>query len=138
VRARALVLVFALALAPRAGAEGWEAPDSERERKNPVAPSRDALKKGRALYQKHCASCHGAKGKGDGPAAGFRSGTPIDLTVPGLWDMPDGEMFWKISTGLKEDTEVLMPAFTREMPNEADRWRVVLFVRTLHQPATDP
>jgi cytochrome c len=27
--------------------------------------------RGGALYQKHCASCHGDKGKGDGPAESY-------------------------------------------------------------------
>jgi mono/diheme cytochrome c family protein len=133
-----LAAVALLALVPLAAAgQGWEVPDAERERKNPLVASRDVLKKGGSLYKKHCASCHGPRGKGDGPASGYRAGTPIDLTLPGLWDMPDGEMFWKISTGLKVEGDVLMPAFTKEMPNELDRWRVVLFVRTLHQPRVE-
>lgn len=133
---RAVAIACLLALAPLSALAQWEAPPSEKDRKNPVAPTNDALQKGRALYQKHCASCHGRKGKGDGPAAGYRSGTPVDLTNPELREMPDGEIFWKISTGLKEDKDVLMPAFTKEMPNELDRWKVILFVRTLH--ATGP
>jgi mono/diheme cytochrome c family protein len=127
-----------LALVPTGAAAQWEAPPAAKERRNPLTASKDTLRKGRSLYKKHCSSCHGSQGRGDGPAAGYRMGTPVDLTIPELREMPDGEMFWKISTGLKDDTEVLMPAFTREMPNELDRWRVVVFVRTLHRPATAP
>jgi mono/diheme cytochrome c family protein len=35
---------------------------------------------GRALYVDHCASCHGASGLGDGPAAASLRTTPSDLT----------------------------------------------------------
>ena len=35
---------------------------------------------GQALYLRHCASCHGAAGKGDGPVTGSLQGRPPDLT----------------------------------------------------------
>ena len=35
---------------------------------------------GRDLYLRHCASCHGVAGKGDGPAAGAMEPRPNDLT----------------------------------------------------------
>ncbi|MGE0462610.1 MAG: cytochrome c [Vicinamibacterales bacterium] len=35
---------------------------------------------GRALYMEHCASCHGASGRGDGPAADSLRARPTDLT----------------------------------------------------------
>lgn len=35
---------------------------------------------GKQLYLRHCASCHGAGGEGDGPAAGAFKAPPTDLT----------------------------------------------------------
>lgn len=35
---------------------------------------------GRALYGEFCTSCHGASGRGDGPAAAGLGRTPADLT----------------------------------------------------------
>jgi mono/diheme cytochrome c family protein len=35
---------------------------------------------GRTLYMDHCAGCHGASGRGDGPAAASLRRTPTDLT----------------------------------------------------------
>lgn len=35
---------------------------------------------GRTLYLDHCAGCHGASGRGDGPAASSMRRTPTDLT----------------------------------------------------------
>lgn len=37
------------------------------------------IARGAALYQTHCASCHGAQGRGDGPAATSLSPPPADL-----------------------------------------------------------
>ena len=39
-----------------------------------------AVPDGAALYQSYCASCHGAGGQGDGPAAAGLSVPPADLT----------------------------------------------------------
>jgi len=35
---------------------------------------------GAALYRRHCASCHGTSGRGDGPAAAALNPPPNDLT----------------------------------------------------------
>lgn len=43
-----------------------------------VAPS---VEEGRALYDRHCASCHGAGGEGDGPLAPALVIQPTDLTA---------------------------------------------------------
>jgi hypothetical protein len=112
--------------------EDWVAPKGERERANPVAVSPEALAKGRLLYQKHCVSCHGERGKGDGPAAGFGAVSPQDLTAPTLQSrLSDGEIFWKITNGRTQDDEIVMPALLGKVPAEADRWKLVLFVRSL-------
>ncbi len=44
-----------------------------------VDRSTDAVA-GAALYQRHCASCHGAEGRGDGPVAASLRQPPADLT----------------------------------------------------------
>jgi hypothetical protein len=48
--------------------------------------------------------------------------------------LTDGEIFWKLSTGLRNGREVAMPGFTKEVPAEEDRWKLVLWVRTLGSP----
>ena len=42
----------------------------------PAAAGADAVR----LYARHCADCHGSKGRGDGPAAGMLSPPPRDFT----------------------------------------------------------
>jgi mono/diheme cytochrome c family protein len=124
-----------MALAAASRAEEWKAPEAERGRANPVPITTVTLQKGRALYQKHCSTCHGEKGLGDGPAAPFAAEKPKSLADPDLQQrLTDGEMLWKITTGRKEEGEVLMPAMAGKVPAEEDRWKLVAFVRTLRAP----
>jgi mono/diheme cytochrome c family protein len=124
--AGAPVLAAAL-LAGTAAAEEWTAPAAERARTNPVPDTPEALRKGRALFQRHCTVCHGQGGKGDGPAGADAR----DLTDPAVQArLTDGEIFWKIGTGRRKDDEMAMPAFARQIGVQ-DRWKLVRFVRTL-------
>lgn len=137
---RAAVVAFALAAIAAAEAHKWTAPDADKARANPVEATPAALLKGRALYQKHCASCHGDKGKGDGPAESYETEPATDLTDPELQQrLTDGEILWKITTGLKSGTEVIMPSIAQRVPAEEDRWKLVHFMRTLAaKPPTAP
>ncbi|PYQ13368.1 MAG: cytochrome c class I [Acidobacteria bacterium] len=120
-------------------AQDWVAPPEERTRLNPIAVSADALQKGRFLYRKNCQRCHGEKGKGDGPSGRYGVKPPEDLTNPAKQaKLTDGEIFWKVSTGLRDGADVIMPAYKREIPADEDRWKVVLFVRTLALPPPSP
>lgn len=45
-----------------------------------VACAPDGRVTGRALFDQYCVSCHGAEGRGDGPAAATLDNVPADLT----------------------------------------------------------
>ena len=65
-------------------------------------------------------------------AAAFGMVSPRDLTSPTVQArMTDGDMFWKISKGRRLGGEVLMPPGEEKISRVEDRWRVVLFVRSL-------
>ena len=107
------------------------APATEKTKANPVPDTPEALRRGRALFQRHCTVCHGQGGKGDGPAGAEAR----DLTDPAVQArLTDGEIFWKIGTGRRKEDEMAMPAFSRQIRAE-DRWRLVRFVRWLAAPA---
>ena len=46
----------------------------------PEGPRLGLSKIGEDLYASYCTSCHGAKGRGDGPVAEYLKVTPADLT----------------------------------------------------------
>jgi mono/diheme cytochrome c family protein len=131
----ALVAAALVACGAAAGrADDWVAPASEKARANPVPDTPEARRKGRALFQRHCTVCHGAKGKGDGPA-GENARDLTDAAVQKR--LTDGEIFWKIGTGRKKEDEMAMPAFARQLGAE-DRWKLVRFVRTLEAAGPPP
>jgi len=117
-------------------ADTTEAPAEIRDRPNPVVTGPESIKAGRVLWEKHCFTCHGDAGRGDGPNARLheaRKGVkPRDLTDPKLQNnMTDGEIFWRVSKGLVEHGEVLMPSYEEKIPSEAQRWQLVHYVRSL-------
>jgi hypothetical protein len=114
----------------------WIAPAPDKAKAAPVAVSPEGTERGRKLYVKHCETCHGEKGKGDGPLARLHAQRtarpPYDLTLPEVQSfLTDGEIFWKISVGYRRSDKVIMPAFANLVPAAEDRWRIVQFVRTL-------
>jgi cytochrome c len=139
VKAQTLALLLAFGLLPIAAAtdENWKAPEPEKARANPISANEKELSRGRSLYRQHCELCHGREGRGDGPSAKLHARNarpPQDLTRPEIQaNMTDGEIFWKIGTGFREKNKIVMPSFVDEIPALDDRWRVVLFVRTLER-----
>lgn len=81
---------------------------------------------GKDLWAKHCKSCHGAKGLGDGPKAAMLKTNPGNFTTPAFQGKTDGDLYYKTLTGRNE-----MPAFDKKIPNPADQWSLVAFMRTL-------
>jgi mono/diheme cytochrome c family protein len=133
--AAALAVLLAGPLPSQDPADKWEAPAEEAARPNPVAPTVETVKRGRSVYQQHCATCHGERGRGDGPYARLharRSKPPRDLTLAETQArLTDGEIFWKITTGLRQGDRIIMPGFHEDIRSAEDRWKAVLYVRAL-------
>jgi mono/diheme cytochrome c family protein len=116
--------------------DDWVAPVEVRAMTNVLsAANPEHLRKGRSLFVKHCVTCHGDHGRGDGPSARLhakRSGyAPRDLSRPDVQaGLTDGEMFWKIGAGWRPGGRIVMPGVRSEV-SEEDRWRIVLYVRSL-------
>jgi cbb3-type cytochrome c oxidase subunit III len=94
--------------------------------KNPEPPGAESVEAGKKLYARHCASCHGPNGKGDGGMA-LSGGTPSDLTDE-TWDYgsTDGEIFVVIRDGVSSD----MQAY-KEKLSEKQIWQIVHFIRSI-------
>ena len=67
----------------------------------------DELAEGKSLYTAKCQICHGANGKGDGPAAAALNPRPADFTDPAFWQNNAEEKIKRTVTSGKG----AMPAF---------------------------
>jgi mono/diheme cytochrome c family protein len=125
--AGALTLVFGLFMVCTTHAQDkkWVAPESSKKLKNPVAVNDESMEAGKALYLKHCKSCHGAGGKGDGPKAANLEKKCGDFTSSDFKALTDGEIYWMTTEG--QDP---MPTFKKKTAEE-ERWQIVNYVRTL-------
>ncbi len=97
--------------------------------RSPTQFAATSIAGGAALYPAHCAACHGAEGRGDGPAAKGLKVPPADLTAEHLWAHGDGEMFWWLTHGITSpEGEVAMPGFG-DVLSEDRRWALIDYVR---------
>ena len=103
----------------------WIAPESAKKMKNPVAVDKESLAEGKMLYSKHCKSCHGIGGKGDGTKAASLDVSCGDFTSEEFKKETSGEIFWKTTEGRDP-----MPSFKQKL-NDDERWQIVNYMRTL-------
>jgi mono/diheme cytochrome c family protein len=105
----------------------WKVPAEYKSMKNPTnASDKENLSLGKTLYSKHCKSCHGKEGYGDGPKAADQEGDLGDFSSEATQGQTDGALFYKITTG-RDD----MPKFEKKIPDAEDRWLIVDYMRTL-------
>ena len=104
----------------------WPVPENAAKTPNPVKSSAASISSGKALWTQHCSSCHGKTGLGDGTKAAQLKTQPNDLSVASAQSQSDGALFYKVEEG-RED----MPAFKKKIPDAADVWDLVNFMRTL-------
>jgi mono/diheme cytochrome c family protein len=103
----------------------WEAPARAARKKNPVPADDTAIAAGKAVYARECLQCHGAQGKGDGPASKDLTMKPHNLGDDAVVKQTDGALFWKLTEGRKP-----MPSYDKTL-SETERWQVIDYVRTL-------
>ena len=122
-----LLLMFAIIGSAFFQQEEWKAPASADAKKNPLTADATTLAAGKAVYVKECQSCHGKKGKGDGPNAKDLDKPAGDFTKAKMQNQTDGALFWKTSEGRKP-----MPMFKKKLTEEKI-WQTVIYMRTLKQ-----
>lgn len=104
----------------------WVVPDKSKAMKSPVKSDAASQANGKALYTKHCKSCHGATGKGDGPKSKELDTPTGDFTDKAFQAETEGEIFYKAKEG-RDD----MPSFKKKLPEDDDIWAIVNYVRSL-------
>ncbi len=120
--------VSCLAVTALADTAPWKIPPAALKGvKNPVAAKDKAasVERGKALYAKECAGCHGDTGKGDGPDAAYFNTAPKDLSSDEVTKQSDAELFVKITQG-KGDMKA-----TEKLFDAKQRWDLVNAVRAL-------
>jgi mono/diheme cytochrome c family protein len=104
----------------------WKVPDADKNKVNPIKGDAASVATGKTLYTTHCKSCHGVKGKGDGPKASQLDTECGDFTKASFQAQTDGALFYKTKVGRKD-----MPSFKTKIPDANDMWAVVNYMRTL-------
>lgn len=124
----ASLLAFGLfAFAPKSlvNQEPWPVPDAAKNKVNPLKGNAESLVTGKTLYNQHCKSCHGTKGKGDGPKAAQLDTESGDFSKASFQSQTDGSLYYKTEKGRKD-----MPSYKTKIPDANDMWAVVNYMRT--------
>ena len=97
---------------------------------NPLAETQAEIQQGRLLYERHCATCHGESGRGDGPAG--KQLRPRPANIARFAKMPmasDGYLLWTISEG-GEPVGSAMPPMKDVLSSE-EIWKVIAYLREM-------
>lgn len=124
-----LVLLFVTSLVTLAQKKGapWNVPANYKSKKSTVKAGDASINGvGKTLFNQHCKSCHGAKGLGDGPKAAKLETSCGDFSASTFQAQADGVIYYQSFVG-RDD----MPNFEKKIPDENDRWAVVMYIRTL-------
>ena len=109
----------------KAGA-AWVVPAKYKSMVNPQKGKGDPENAGKLLYTKHCKSCHGGLGLGDGPKAASMKTKINSLKTAEFQGQSDGVIYYQSYVGRDE-----MPNFEKKILDEEDRWALVNYMRTL-------
>ncbi|RME42286.1 MAG: hypothetical protein D6791_18120, partial [Chloroflexi bacterium] len=93
--------------------------------RNPFPPNAASLEVGRQVYEQNCLSCHGATGRGDGPAGKALNPPPADLVVH-VPLHPEVDLFRMINLGVPGTA---MPPMEEKL-TEDDIWHVINYIQT--------
>lgn len=124
-----LLLAACAAAAPAAEPTDVPVPAPYAGMKNPVNGNADAITAGKQLYTDSCATCHGDKGKGDGPGGASLKVKPADLSDVAEND-PDDRIFWIISEGGEPAGFSADMKPWKDQLSQDEIWQLVSYVRT--------
>lgn len=97
--------------------------------RDPTPDTPEKLRRGTAIFDRQCSSCHGWSGRGTGPEGFFLVPAPADLA----WlaqtpkEKADPYIYWSIAEG-GQPFESEMPAFKYSLSPE-DMWAVTAYLR---------
>lgn len=100
------------------------------ELKNPIEATPANAARGKVVWDRVCATCHGFQGKGDGAVIG-KFPNPPNLLIAKYQAYGEGQLFHVATFG---GPEKIMKGFEDQMSRE-DRWRAVAHLRGLQKEA---
>ncbi|RKU04515.1 cytochrome C [Burkholderia sp. Nafp2/4-1b] len=132
-RAASAIAALAVAwFAPWPPASLWLTPAAPTSfQRNPAPFSVANVMRGAHLYTQHCASCHGADGRGEGPLAATLAHWPPTFAGALLARRLDGELYWRVRHGTRDaHGAASMPGFAATL-GAADTWAVLDYLKAL-------
>ena len=103
----------------------WTIPEKFQNMENTYKDDASLIKVGKILYLKHCRSCHGSKGDGDGPKAASLKTKMNPLKDAKVQSQSDGILYFQSFIGRDE-----MPNYEKKIPSKKDQWAVINYMRT--------
>jgi mono/diheme cytochrome c family protein len=112
-------------------------PASYAHKRNPLPPTPENARRGAAVYEANCASCHGETGLADAPQS--RKLTPPPAQLGWLNKVPasrwDGFMYWTVAEG-GAPFKTAMPAYKTKLTDQ-EIWSVIGYIQArLPKPKT--
>ena len=104
----------------------WDVPAKYKSMKNTTKSDATSIANGKTLYVKHCKSCHGTKGYGDGPKAMNLETKIRSFASKEYKAQTMGEKYYKSFDGRNE-----MPNFEKKVLEDDERWAIVNYIKTL-------
>lgn len=101
---------------------------------NPSGFTVESIARGSHVYAAQCAACHGVDGRGEGPQAAALRRWPPTMASALLSRRADGELFWHVLYGMRDDTGVTMPGFSGRL-SDKEIWAALDYIRVLSASA---
>ena len=92
----------------------------DKDKKNPIASSPDAIKEGGEHFQHHCQICHGLDGHATGVPFAAQMSPPVpDLSDKDIQEYTDGQLHWIVENGIAPSG---MPAWKGILDDDGADW----------------
>jgi mono/diheme cytochrome c family protein len=106
----------------------WIVPINYQKMKNPTYATKENVAIGKALYAKHCKSCHGKTGKGDGPKSDEFDSDIGDFSSKEFHEQSEGTIYYKSYVGQHDK-----PNYEKKIPAPEQMWYIVNYIKTLEK-----
>lgn len=123
----AIIFIAANVAMAQKAAGPWTIPAKYKTMKSTVKAGDPSINTvGKDLFAKHCKSCHGSKGLGDGTKSASLKTLIPSFASAKFKAEPVGNVYFQAIVGRDE-----MPNFEKKIPDESDRWALIAYIKSL-------